>query len=81
MAQRHWSDLHGILKRAELDARKSNGEHLEAANPLDCLAELFNNYRSFRPQNAMVQYVSTGTNSHLSRSSPILLVPLNGVTL
>ena len=42
MAQRHWSNLFGVLKRAELDARKSNGQHSEAANPLDSLAEIYN---------------------------------------
>ncbi len=46
-AQRHWSDLNRILKRSELDARKTNGEYSEAANPLPCLAELFNDYHSF----------------------------------
>jgi hypothetical protein len=59
-AQRHWSNLYGVLKRAELDARKSNGEHSEAANPLDYLAEIFNDYETFCPQNAMVRYVSPG---------------------
>ncbi len=38
-AQRHWSNLYGVFKRAELYAQKSAGEHSEAANHLDCLAE------------------------------------------
>ncbi len=33
MAQRHWSNLHGVLSRAELDAGKSAGVQSEAANP------------------------------------------------
>jgi hypothetical protein len=56
--QRHWSNLYRVLKRAELDARKLAGEHSEAANPLDCLAELFNDYKTFQPQNAMVKNIS-----------------------
>jgi len=61
-AQCHWSNIYGVLKRAELDARKSNGEVAEAANPLDCLAEIFNDYSTFMPQNAMVKYVSVNGN-------------------
>ena len=34
----------------------------ESANPLCCLAEMFNNYDEFTPQNAMVEYVSPGIN-------------------
>jgi Fic family protein len=43
-AQRHWTNLHGILTRTELDARKTQGAYAEAANPLSYLAEIFNNY-------------------------------------
>jgi hypothetical protein len=60
VAQRHWSNLYGILSRNELDARKSTGEQSEAARPLSCLAEIFNDYSLFTPQNVMVQYVSRG---------------------
>jgi hypothetical protein len=57
MAQRHWSNLYGILSRAELDGRKSSGVQSKAANPLCYLAEQFNDYESFQPQNLMVHYV------------------------
>jgi len=57
-AQRHWSNLYGVLKRAELDARKSNGDLAEAANPLDCLAEMYNDYINFSPQNEVLMYIS-----------------------
>jgi hypothetical protein len=60
-AQKHWSNVHGVLKRAKLEAQNSNSEFSEAANPLDCLAELFNYCKNFRPQNAMVLYVSNGS--------------------
>jgi hypothetical protein len=69
-AQRHWSNLYGVLKQAELDARKSNGEHSEATNPLDYLAEIFNDYENFCPQNAMVRYVSPGTGSPPVKKQP-----------
>ncbi len=62
--------MYGVLKRAELDARKSNGEHSEAANPLDYLAEIFNDYENFCPQNAMVRYVSSGTGSPPVKKQP-----------
>ena len=70
MAQRHWSNLFGVLKRAELDARKSNGQHSEAANPLDSLPEIYNDYKNFHPQNAMVNYVSVGNNSLPVKKQP-----------
>ena len=70
VAQRHWSNLYGVLKRAELDARKSHGEHSEIANPLDCLAELFNDYENFRPQNAMVQYVASASHEAPVKKQP-----------
>ena len=62
--------MFGVLKRAELDARKSNGEHSEATNPLDYLAEIFNDYENFCPQNAMVRYVSPGTGSPPVKKQP-----------
>jgi len=69
-AQRHWTNVNGVLKRAKLDARKSNGELSEAANPFDCLAEIFNVYDNFRPQNAMVQYVSNGSQEMPVKNQP-----------
>ena len=58
MAQRHWTNLYAVLTRPELDARKSSGEYAEAANPLESLAEIFNDYEDFEPQNLMVKYVT-----------------------
>jgi hypothetical protein len=43
-AQWHWTNLYGILNRAELDARKAGSVYSEAANLLNNLAEIFNNY-------------------------------------
>jgi hypothetical protein len=53
MAQRNWSNLYGsnlygVLSRAELNA---------------CLAQCFNDYESFQPQNFMVHYVCHSPNS------------------
>ena len=70
MAQRHWSNLYGVLSRAELDARKSAGVQSEAANPLSSLAERFNDYESFQPQNVMVQYVCHSPNSLPIKKQP-----------
>jgi hypothetical protein len=56
-AQIHWTNYYGVLSRAQLDARKLAGIQAEAANALSCLAELYNNYEGFTPQNAMVAYV------------------------
>jgi hypothetical protein len=58
VAQRHWTDLYSVLSRLELDARKSGGEYAIAANPLAALAEIFNDYDRFQPQNLMLQYVT-----------------------
>ncbi len=58
MAQCHWSNLYSALSRPELDARKSSREYSELANPLEILAELFNDYDSFQQQNLMFQYVN-----------------------
>jgi hypothetical protein len=55
-AQVHWSNHFGVLNRAQLDARRSAGAVSEAANPLGCLAAIFNDYDSFTPQNLMVAY-------------------------
>jgi hypothetical protein len=44
-------------------SKVSNGEHSEAANPLDYRVEIFNDYDNFFPQNEMVRYVSSGPDS------------------
>jgi hypothetical protein len=41
-----------------LDSRKSGGDYGEAVNPLSNLAELFNDYDKFQPQNNMVTYIT-----------------------
>jgi hypothetical protein len=56
-AQVHWSNHYGVLNRVQLDARNTTGPASDAANPLSCLAELFNDYAEFTPQNIMVAYV------------------------
>ena len=70
MAQRHWTNLYGILSRSQLDARRTTGEQSDAANPLSCLAELFNDYHTFQPQNVMVQYVSSDRNGRPVKKQP-----------
>ncbi len=70
MAQRHWTNLHGVLTGNQLDARKSSGEQSEAAKPLCYLAEIFNDYREFHPQNVLVQYVSAGANELPVKKQP-----------
>jgi hypothetical protein len=50
------------MTRAELDARKAAPAYAEGANPLMYLAEIFNNYDEFKPQNLMVKYASSGVN-------------------
>jgi hypothetical protein len=62
MAHCHWSNLYGVLSRAELDARKSTGPQAEAENPLNSLVECFNDYETFQPQHVMVEYVSASPN-------------------
>jgi hypothetical protein len=69
-AQRHWTNLHGIMRRAELDARKAAPAYAEASNPLCLLAEIFNNYDEFTPQNLMVEYVSTGIDQAPVKKQP-----------
>jgi hypothetical protein len=67
------SNHYGVLNRAQLDARCSSGPASDAANPLSCLAELFNNYEEFQPQNLMVAYVhdpGTGTPKQKSLWEP-----------
>ena len=55
--QQHWTNLHGIMKRAELDARRAPPAYAEGANPLSYLVEVFNDYEGFTPQNLMVEYM------------------------
>jgi hypothetical protein len=69
-AQWHWTNLYGILNRAELDARKAGSVYSEAANPLNNLAEIFNNYDEFTPQNEMVEYESPGMNMRPIKKNP-----------
>jgi hypothetical protein len=69
-AQRHWTNLYSILSRPELDARKSSREYSESANPLEFLAEIYNDYDNFLPQNLMVQYVSVSRNSRPVKKCP-----------
>ena len=68
--QRHWTNLHGIMKRADLDARKAPPAYAEGANPLSYLAEVFNDYDGFVPQNLMVEYSSTGNASPPVKKTP-----------
>jgi hypothetical protein len=69
------------LSRAELDARKASDDYSEAANPLEHLAQLFNNYDGFSPQNVMVQHISLNANSHdLLKRHLMLQAHLSGVT-
>jgi hypothetical protein len=58
--QCHWMNLHGIMKQADLDAHKAPPAYAKGANPLSYLAEMFNDYEEFMPQNLMVEYSSPG---------------------
>jgi hypothetical protein len=69
-AQKHWSNLRRVMTRAELDSRKASAVYNEVASPLTYLAEIFNDYESFRPQNLMVKYVSRGPNEHPVKKMP-----------
>ena len=60
--QKHWTNLHGVMKRADLDARKSPAIYAAGSNPLNFLAEMYNDYDEFCPQNVMVQYSPMGPN-------------------
>jgi hypothetical protein len=57
-AQVHWSNHYGVLNRIQLDSRRTAGPASDAANPLSCLAEIYNDYEQFQPQNLMVAYVN-----------------------
>ncbi|MFO0446803.1 MAG: hypothetical protein ACK51L_03955 [bacterium] len=58
------------MTRAELDARKAAPAYAEGANPLMYLAEIFNNYDEFKPQNLMVKYASSGVNQPPVKVTP-----------
>ena len=77
-AQWHWTNLYGILNRAELDARKAGSVYSEAANPLNNLAEIFNDYDELAPQNEMVEYESPGVNMRPIKKIHISLQQLSG---
>jgi len=68
--QQHWTNLHGIMKRAELDAHRAPPAYAEGANPLSYLAEVFNDYEGFTPQNLMVEYMSPGVNLPPVKKNP-----------
>jgi hypothetical protein len=68
--QKHWYNLRRVMSRAELDSRKAAAVYNEASNPLVYLAEIFNDYEEFRPQNLMVQYVSAGSDRPPIKKNP-----------
>jgi hypothetical protein len=43
--------------------RKSGGEYGVSANPLASLAEIFNDYNQFQPQNLMLEYITSSNGS------------------
>ncbi len=51
----YWTNLHSILKRAQLHALKASPAYVEYANPLGYLAEMPNNHEEFMPQNLMME--------------------------
>ncbi len=59
-----------VLSHAELDARKSSGEYVVAANPLTSLAEIYNHYNRFQPQNLMVKYIIPTPGAHPVKTFP-----------
>jgi hypothetical protein len=58
--------------------RKFSAEYSEAANLLESLAEIFNDYRSFEPQNLIAQYIMMKLNAPPER--PYAASFLTGVT-
>jgi hypothetical protein len=48
----------------------SDGLLSAAANAPSCLAEIYNNYESFCPQNLMVEYVHAGQNQRPIKRTP-----------
>jgi hypothetical protein len=69
-AQMHWSNHYGVLNRAQLDARRTAGPQSDAANPLSCLAEMFNDYNEFQPQNLMIKYVHDDATGAPKKKNP-----------
>jgi hypothetical protein len=55
-----------------LGARKSGSSLAEAANPLDSLADMFNDYEEFTPQHAMLEYKACAANRD---GKPVRVVP------
>jgi hypothetical protein len=51
----HWSNHYAVLNRAQLDAHQIAGPHSDSANPLSCLAKMFNDYEEFKLQNEMIK--------------------------
>jgi hypothetical protein len=69
-AQVHWLNHYGVLNRIQLDSRCTAGPTSDAANPLSCLAEIYNDYEQFQPQNPMVAYVNDlGTGKPVKKNS------------
>jgi len=58
------------MSRAELDSRKAAAVYNEAANPLLHLADIFNDYAGFCPQNLMVKYVPAGPDMPPVKKNP-----------
>jgi hypothetical protein len=77
-AQKHWCNLHRIMSRAELDSRKAAAVYNEASNPLTYLAEIYNDYEGFTPQNVMVQNISQGPNEWPIKKFPTKQVRQSG---
>jgi hypothetical protein len=69
-AQVHWTNHYGVLNRAQLDACRTSGAASEAANPLSCLAEIFNDYEEFQLQNEMGAYEQDPATGTTCKKSP-----------
>lgn len=69
-----WSDYLGVKSRSVLDAPNSH-ESIEremATNPLGKLAEIFNDYEGFRPQNPVCMYNPNGDKTANPRNSDLI---------
>jgi len=67
----HWTNTQLIMNRQQLDSRNSNiPEAREVANPWECLANIFNDYVNFTPQNLMVKYIM-GPNGKSIMKTPV----------
>jgi hypothetical protein len=69
-AQVYWSNHYGVLNRVQLDASRTAGPASDAANPLSCLAEIYNDYEQFQPQNLMVAYVNDPGTEKPAKKNP-----------